>query len=104
MDKEFNIKQAHQTNPTPEEVTSKLREMLLSLGERAIPCLVCEDGTMNRALFIPKDAEEFGMLDGDYKIACFPLCKSCYEEEEMNKCRRVRELLKESLGGEEVVH
>ena len=41
------------------------------------PCILCEEDTMRRGIFVPEDARPFGAPDGGQGAFIYPLCLDC---------------------------
>jgi hypothetical protein len=104
LNKKLDFQIIHREASGAREVSASIKDMVESLGDDSIPCLICMTRTINRGLFMPEDVENYGGEKGEIRVACFPLCKECHDEEDANGCRRIRGILLQGSNNEEVIH
>ena len=64
-------------NHKESELERKVRETWNESTSIPRPCILCEEDTMNRGIFVPEDAKPFGAPDGGQGAFIYPLCLEC---------------------------
>jgi len=55
----------------------KIRETWNESTSIQRPCVLCDELTMNRGVFVPEDPQAFGAPDGGEGAFIYPLCLEC---------------------------
>jgi len=64
-----------------QEVGKKLAEYMEKEMQTTKPCILCGRPTFNRALFFPKNSQEFGAPVGKRRVFIYALCDFHPEDE-----------------------